>query len=70
VLIKLIGIMGKDNRVKFDDFDKEELVCSSKNKNTANIRAELEKKQREKRHKNSESKYRHQPEPSSEKSTK
>ncbi|MFT4807264.1 MAG: hypothetical protein ACI9LX_000581 [Paraglaciecola sp.] len=59
--------MGKDNRVKFDDFDKEEFVCSSKNKSDANIRAVLEKKQREKRLKNSESKYRHQPEPSSEK---
>lgn len=52
--------MGKDNRVKLDDFDEEELVHSSKNKSAATIRAELEKKQREKRLKNSESKQRHQ----------
>lgn len=55
--------MGKDNRVKLDEFDEEELVPSSKNKSAANIRAELEKKQREKRLKNSESKQRHQVEP-------
>ncbi|GAC17897.1 hypothetical protein [Paraglaciecola arctica] len=59
--------MGKDNRVKLDEFDEEEIVGSSKNKSAANIRAELEKKQREKRLKNSESKNRHQPDPSFEK---
>jgi hypothetical protein len=56
--------MGKDNRVKLDDFDEEEIVGSTKDKSAAKIRAELEKKQREKRHKNSESKNRHQPDPS------
>lgn len=56
--------MGKDNRVKLDDFDEEEIIGSSKNKGSAKIRAELEKKLREKRLKNSESKKRHQPDPS------
>jgi hypothetical protein len=59
--------MGKDNRVKLDDIDDEEMDGSSKNKGAAKIRAELEKKQREKRLKNSESKNRHQPDPSFEK---
>ena len=59
--------MGKDNRVKLDEFDAEELAHSSKNKSAANIRAKFEKKQREKKLKNSESKQRHQPEPSSDK---
>jgi hypothetical protein len=59
--------MGKDNRVKLDEFDEEELVHLSKNKSAANIRAELEKKQREKRLKNSESKHRHQTEPKTKK---
>ncbi|MFT6267502.1 MAG: hypothetical protein ACJAVV_000300 [Alphaproteobacteria bacterium] len=40
--------MGKDNRVKLDDFDAEALTQSSKNKSAANIRVLL-KKQREKR---------------------
>lgn len=55
--------MGKDNRVNLDDYDEEEIVGSSKNKSAAKIRAELERKQREKRLKNSESKNRHQPDP-------
>lgn len=55
--------MGKDNRVKLDDFDEEELAQKSKTKSAANIRAELEKQQREKRLKNVESKQRHQPDP-------
>jgi len=60
--------MGKDNRVKLDEIDDEEEVeRSSKNKSAANIRAELEKKQREKRLKNSASKNRHQPDPPFEK---
>jgi len=59
--------MGKDNRVKLDDFDAEELAHSSKNKSAEHIRAELEKKEREKRLKNSESKKRHQPEPAAKK---
>ena len=52
--------MGKDNRVKLDDFDEEELAQKTNNKSAAKIRAELEKKQREKRLKNTESKLRHQ----------
>lgn len=51
--------MGKDNRVKLDEFDEEELVSSSKDKKAAKIRLELEKKQREKRLKNTESKNKH-----------
>jgi len=51
--------MGKDNRVKLDEFDEEELVSSSKDKKAAKIRMELEKKQREKRLKNTESKNKH-----------
>jgi hypothetical protein len=51
--------MGKDNRVSLDEFDDEELEVSSKDKKAAKIRAELEKKQREKRQKNIESKNKH-----------
>ena len=56
--------MGKDNRVKLDEIDDEEIRRPSKDKSAANIRAELEKQQREKRLKNSASKNRHQPAPS------
>ena len=59
--------MGKDNRVKLDEFDEEEIEHSSKNKSAAKIRAELEKKQREKRQKNSASKNRSKTDPSFEK---
>jgi len=51
--------MGKDNRVSLDEFDDEDLEVSSKDKKAAKIRAELEKKQREKRQKNIESKNKH-----------
>lgn len=51
--------MGKDNRVKLDEFDEEELAHASDHKSAAKIRAELEKKKREKRLKNNESKQRH-----------